>query len=101
MYKILGSDGNEYDSISAEKVKQWIQEGRLEKTTPVMPDGAEDWIFLGDLPEFAGGFASVQPQVGAVPAPKKRRWMAIGIGLFLLAAVAMAVLFILQKAKHH
>lgn len=101
MYKILGSDGVEYDSISAEKVKQWIQEGRLEKKTPVMPDGADDWIFLGDLPEFAGGFASLQQQAGAVSASKKRRRMAIGVGLLLLAVVAMAVLFFLEKAKHH
>ena len=41
-YKVLGSDGNEYDSLSTDKIKQWIRESRVEKKTPVMPDGAED-----------------------------------------------------------
>ena len=60
MYKILGSDGNEYGPLSAEKIKQWILEGRLEKKTPILPDGAEDWVFLSSLPEFEAAFASPQ-----------------------------------------
>ena len=60
MYKILGSDGSEYGPVSAEKIKQWIREDRVEQKTPVMPDGAEDWVFLGSLPEFAKALASRQ-----------------------------------------
>jgi hypothetical protein len=100
MYKILGSDGNEYESISAEKIRQWIQESRVEKKTPVMPEGAEDWVFLEALPEFAESFASLQKPETAVLAPKRRRQMRMGLGLFLVVVV-IAVLFILKKTKLH
>jgi len=102
MYKILASDGNEYDSISADKIKQWILENRVEPKTPVMPEGADDWVFLGDLPEFKELFAARQK-----PQPKKsagtgRNWAGLGFGLLLLLAVAgIVVLLILKKVKHH
>ena len=101
MYKILGSDGNEYDSISAEKIKQWIQENRVEQKTPVMPDGAEDWVFLGSLPEFAEAFASQQKLGTEVPVKNRRGRMAVYIVLFLLTMTAVIVIFILKSAKHH
>jgi hypothetical protein len=101
MYKILGSDGNEYGPISAEKIKQWISEERVEKKTPVLPDGAEDWVFLSSLPEFAEAFASQQKSETAVPV-KKRRWrMVVWIGLLLLAVTGVVIIFILKNAKHH
>jgi len=56
MYKILGSDGNEYGPVAAEQVKKWIAENRVEKKTPVFPEGAPDWVFLESLPEFAAAF---------------------------------------------
>ena len=101
MYKILGSDGNEYGPISAEKIRQWILEGRLEKKTPVLPDGAEDWVFLSSLPEFEQAFASPQKLETAVPV-KNRRWqMVVCMGLLLLAVTGVVVIFILKNAKHH
>jgi hypothetical protein len=72
MYKILGSDGNEYGPVSAEQVKKWIAENRVEKKTPVIPEGGADWVFLGSLPEFAADFAlppSVPPPKSAPPVP--------------------------------
>ena len=56
MYKILGNDGNEYGPVSAEQIVQWIAENRVEKKTPVMPEGAPDWVFLQSLPEFGAAF---------------------------------------------
>ncbi len=53
MYKVLGSDGNEYGPVSAEQVKKWIAENRVEEKTPVMPDDRVDWVFPGSRPEFA------------------------------------------------
>jgi hypothetical protein len=64
MYKILGSDGNEYGPVSAEQVNGWIAENRVEKKTPVIPEGGADWVFLGSLPEFAAAFA---PPTSAPP----------------------------------
>jgi hypothetical protein len=101
MYKILGSDGHEYGPLSTDKIKQWIAEERVEKKTPVLPDGATDWVFLSSLPEFAGAFAS-QAKSGPAAPGKKRRWgTVIGIGLFLLAVLAVVVIWVLKHAKHH
>jgi len=99
MYKILGSDGNEYDSIAAEKIRQWIQEGRVDKKTPVMPDGADDWVFLGALPEFAESFAASPKTEAAAPVKKGRGRMMAYLGLILL--VVIAAVFILKRIKLH
>lgn len=102
MYKILASDGNEYDSISADKIKQWILENRVEPKTPVMPEGADDWVFLGDLPEFKEHFAARQKRRPKNPAKTGRNWLGLGLGLLLLAVMAgIVVLLVLKKAKHH
>jgi hypothetical protein len=101
MYKILGSDGFEYGPVSAEKIKKWIQEDRVEQKTPGMPDGAEDWIFLGSLPEFAEAFASPQKLGAAVPAKNRRGRTAVYFVLLLLAVTAASFIFILKNAKHH
>ena len=98
MYKILGSDGNEYGPLSADKIKQWIADERVEKKTPVLPDGAKDWVFLSSLPEFAEAFVAQEKWSGAAG---KRRRIAIYLGLLLLAVTAGVVIFVLKNAKHH
>jgi hypothetical protein len=98
MYKILGSDGNEQDSLSAEDIKQWIREGRVEPKTPVMTEGAADWVFLSTLPEFAESFAVRQKRQARKSARGGRRWWVVGFGL--LVAVVIIGLFILRKTKH-
>lgn len=52
MYKIIGSDGKEYGPISLEQLKQWVLEGRLNKQSKVLPEGATDWRTVGELPEL-------------------------------------------------
>ena len=66
MYKIIGTDGKEYGPISAEQIRLWISENRVERQTPVFADGAKDWNFLGLLPEFAGYFPGATPVAPAV-----------------------------------
>ena len=53
MFKILGSDGKEYGPVSADVVRQWIQERRANGQTRVQLEGTIDWTALADLPEFA------------------------------------------------
>jgi hypothetical protein len=102
MYKILASDGNEYDSIPADKIREWILENRVESKTPVMPEDAADWAFLGDLPEFAESFAALQKREAAGPAKGLSRGRMIGIALLLAAVTAgVVVLFFLKKTKGH
>jgi hypothetical protein len=98
MYKILGSDGHEYGPLSIEKVKQWIAENRVEKKTPVLPDGAADWVFLSSMPEFTEAFAAQEKTGGAAPGKQRR---GIYIGLLVLAAIVAAVLGFLKYAKPH
>jgi hypothetical protein len=66
MYKIIGADGRQYGPISAEQIREWIAEGRVESRTPVFINGAKDWTFLGLLPEFANAFPP-HPPVIATP----------------------------------
>jgi hypothetical protein len=61
MYKIIGQDGKEYGPVTAEQLRQWIAENRVESRTPVFVDGAKDWNFVGLLPEFANCFANSAP----------------------------------------
>jgi len=51
MYKIIGADGKEYGPISAEQVRQWIAEGRVNgRTQARLEDG--EWKPLHTFPEF-------------------------------------------------
>ena len=69
MYKIIGADQKEYGPVSAEQLRQWMAEGRVNVQTRVLPEGATEWKALGDLPEFAG---APRPEAGVtvVPAPE-------------------------------
>jgi hypothetical protein len=71
MYKIIGQDGKEYGPITAEQVRRWIAESRVDSRTPVFTDGASEWTFAGLLPEFAALFPGAAPQVPPTIAPPK------------------------------
>ncbi len=62
MYKIIGGDGNEYGPVSAETLRQWIAEGRVNGETRTRSETGE-WKTLAGFPEFAVA-------VGAQPAPR-------------------------------
>jgi hypothetical protein len=65
-YRIAGADGKIYGPVGAEQIRQWIAQGRADTRTPVFPDGATDWTFLGLLPEFAAGCTATPPRIAAV-----------------------------------
>jgi len=52
MYKIIGADGKEYGPVSAEQLRQWLNEGRVNKQTQVLAEGGVDWQALGAVPEL-------------------------------------------------
>jgi len=72
-YRIVGADGKIYGPVGAEQIRQWIAQGRADTRTPVFPDGATDWTFLGLLPEFAAGCAANPPRIAAVTPSAGRR----------------------------
>jgi Domain of unknown function (DUF4190)/GYF domain 2 len=69
IYKIIGEDGKEYGPATAEQIRQWVAEGRVEHRTPIFAEGAKDWNFTGLLPEFAGLFNAGTPSPIAPPKP--------------------------------
>ena len=52
MYKIIGADGKEYGPVSAELLRDWIQQGRVSLQTQARPEGVTDWKPLSSFPEF-------------------------------------------------
>jgi hypothetical protein len=52
MYKIIGADQKEYGPISADQIRQWISEGRVNGQTQVCAEGSTDWKPLEMFPEF-------------------------------------------------
>ena len=54
MYKIIGADGREYGPVSAEQLRQWMAEGRVNAQTSALAEGSTQWLLLGQFPEFAG-----------------------------------------------
>lgn len=69
MYKVKGADNNEYGPISADQVRQWIRENRLNRASLVENVDVPGWKTLGEFPEFADAFAPASPAFAAVSAP--------------------------------
>ena len=67
MYKIIGADQKEYGPVSAEQLRAWIAEGRVNALTRILPEGATEWKVLGDLPEFAAASPGTVPAMPAAP----------------------------------
>ena len=62
MYKVIGGDQKEYGPVSAEQLRQWIAQGRVDGRTHVLAEGATQWKLISELPEF-----SVPPVSGQIP----------------------------------
>ncbi len=71
-YKMIGGDGQQYGPVTADQLRQWMSEGRVDATTRVQAEGTADWKPLGDLPEFAG-VSSVQAPGQVQPPPLTSR----------------------------
>jgi hypothetical protein len=61
MYKIIGADGREYGPVSADQLRLWISERRLNAQTLVRVEGTADWKPLAEISELSlwlGGSAA-------------------------------------------
>jgi hypothetical protein len=56
MYKIIGTDGQQYGPISADQIRQWIAERRANAHTLAQGEGSTDWRPLISFSEFASIF---------------------------------------------
>src|SRR4029077_1712202 len=108
MYKIIGADQKEYGPITADQVRQWIRDGRVNAHTRARLEPGGIWQPLSAFPEFAdalqpgapgpaapafispvtsGGTREAALQVVKAPAICLIVVAALGIAIFLLAAV--------------
>lgn len=72
MYKIIGGDHKEYGPVSAEELRRWISEGRLNGQSLAQSEGAAEWRPLVTFPEFADALhlpGGVPASVPAMAAP--------------------------------
>jgi hypothetical protein len=61
MYKIIGADQKEYGPVSADQLRQWIAEGRVNGQTKVQAADTTEWKAMADVPEFAAVFPKMPP----------------------------------------
>src|SRR5262245_34595425 len=71
MYKIIGADGKEYGPVSAELLRDWIQQGRVSLQTQARQEGSTDWKPLSSFTEFST--ASAAPPLMSSPPPRDER----------------------------
>jgi hypothetical protein len=69
MYKIIGADQKEYGPVSADQLRQWVVEGRVNGQTKVQAPAMTEWKAIADLPEFADIFPKTQAPALTPPTP--------------------------------
>ncbi len=79
-YFIIGGDGKQYGPVSAEDLRRWIPENRVQAQTQAQLEGTTEWRTLAEIPEFAGAFPALTPPplpAGAPAGQAKTSGMAI------------------------
>lgn len=81
MYKIIGTDGQQYGPIGDGQIRQWFAEKRVNAHTLVQGEGSTEWKPLISFPEFAAMFQAAPPQT-ATPGHNPRASNKIVAGIF-------------------
>ena len=71
MYQIIGGDQKEYGPVSAEELRRWITEGRLNAQSRVKAEGDAEWRLLSTFPEFADLLAAAPGTPPPLSAPSQ------------------------------
>ena len=74
-YTIIGGDKKEYGSVTAEDMRKWIADGRLNAQSLVKEERDTEWRELSTFPEFAEALAA-----GSAPPPTIRSPVAAPTG---------------------
>ena len=53
-YTIIGDDGSEYGPASAEELRHWIADGRVDAQTLIRASDSGEWKPAAEFPELAG-----------------------------------------------
>ena len=62
-YKIIGADQTEYGPVSAEQIRQWIAERRVDSETKLQVEGGGEWKRLAEVPESLRDIAGAQARL--------------------------------------
>jgi len=80
-YKVIGGDLKQYGPVSAEDLRKWIADGRLNAMSLVQVYGDIEWKPLSSFPEFADALAgkptSLIPPLSALPEGSEERRAAL------------------------
>jgi TM2 domain-containing membrane protein YozV len=68
MYRIIGADGQQYGPVSAEQLRRWFAERRVNAQTLAQSEGSAEWKPLGSYAEFANE-EKLPPPVMTPPGP--------------------------------
>jgi uncharacterized membrane protein len=66
-YKVIGGDLKQYGPVSAEDLRKWIADGRLNAMSLVQVHGDVEWKPLSSFPEFADALAGRPAALSAPP----------------------------------
>ena len=72
-YTIIGGDGKEYGSVTADQLRQWIADGRANAQTRMRMEGATEWKSLAEFPELHAAFTAPAAAVAAGHARRRAR----------------------------
>ena len=94
MYRIIGTDAQQYGPVSAEQIHHWLAENRLNAQTLAQIEGTAEWKPLISFPEFATDFKappsiSPAPPAAAPPNPRAGSKIAAGICGILLGSLGI------------
>ena len=91
MYRIIGADGREYGPATADQVRAWITEGRVNAQTRALAEGTAQWKPLAEYPEFAPMLVRTTPPLPApgpislAPTPRNNLTAVMGMVMGILS----------------
>jgi hypothetical protein len=102
MYKIIGADQKEYGPVSADELRSWIREGRVNAQTLLQAEGQTDWRPLSSYPEFANVAAPVPsgaPMMQGAPGEKIPNYLVQAILVTLCCCLPGGIAAIVYAAQ--
>lgn len=92
MFRIIGSDGKEYGPTSSEEIRTWFSQGRLNAESRIKPEGAPDYITLGEMPEFSDLFRSTPSATPPPLSPPKPTSNTAALSGMAVASLVLGIL---------
>jgi TM2 domain-containing membrane protein YozV len=93
MYRIIGIDGQQYGPISAEQLRRWLSENRVNAQTLAQVEGTQDWKPLVSFSEFSQDLRTPPPLASLPPTatahPKAGNKIAAGVFGIVLGSLGI------------